>query len=172
VVPNFGEPEADWTDEYDWTRYRGSQPYPCPGGWVLDIIEGDGGMWYLYAEIGEDHETDSDVHDAFEPDYEAYNDARGETAFLSSKIVEDNLAERTSTTEYELKVAGEVVFRRVEPDRDDLWSAVAEALQAYCDDESLEGIAPSTGELPEDLKKEQETEQRKAENKGLGEFDD
>lgn len=171
-MPRFDPPEADWADEYDWTRYRGPQPYPCPGEWVLDIIEGDGGMWYLYADIGEEHETDTDVYDAFKPDYEAYNEARGETAFLSSKIVEDNLAERTSTAEHELKIAGEVVFRRVEPDREDLWEAVAEALQAYCDGENINGIAPSTGELPEDLKKKRETEKRKAENKGLGEFDE
>lgn len=168
----FDPPEADWTDEYAWTRYRGPHPYPCPDDWVLDTPEGGGAMWYRYPDVGENHETDTDVCDAFEPDYEAYNDARGETAMLLSTIVDENLAEQTSTVEFELKIDGDSVFRRVEPDAEDLWGTAAEALSAYANSEDLDEVAPTSGRLPEDLQQAQDIEQRQSENRGLGEFDE
>lgn len=169
-MPRFDPPEADWTDEFEWTRYRGPQPYPCPADWVLDLVEGDGIIWYRFPGIGEGLEMDDDVREVFEPDYEEYDDARGETAILSKEIVEDNPRKRESKLEHELSIDGETIFRRVEPDDEDLFATVAEALARYSNGQELEDVAPSTGRLPEDLREQQETERRQAENQSLTQF--
>lgn len=169
-MPQFDPPEADWTDDYAWTRYRGPQAYPCPADWVLDVVEGDGIIWYRFPGIGEGLETDNDVRDVFEPDYEEYDDARGETAVLSNKIVEDNPREQECKLEQKLTIEEETVFCRVEPDDEDLFATVAEALSRYSNGQDLEDIAPSTGQLPEDLRKQQETERKQSENQSLTQF--
>lgn len=162
--------ESDrWKYEYDSTRYRAGV-YPCPAGWVLREPDGDAVSWHRYPGIGEGLGTDSDVLDVFEADTEGYNDAREETAMLLMDPLEIDMRAGTETVEYELSIDGETVFRRVDPDRDDVMTAAAEALSRFSNGRGLNSVAPESGRLPDDLQEQQAVEQRKAENQSLGDF--
>lgn len=157
------EPEADWTDDYDWTRYRGPQPYPVPEDWVLNIVEAGGAMFRRYPEIGNDHETDSEASEHFAPDYEGLEEARGIEASVGTKYIDEEEVET-------LTVAGEEVFQRVSPTTEDLYKTVAEALTRAATGEEYADIEPSTGSPPAAVRREQEIERRKSENHGLGQY--
>ena len=169
---NWDDPDADWTNEYGWTRYRGPQPWPCPADWVLNIPEEGGAVWYRYPGLGEGMETDNDVLDLFDANEdEEREDARGETAILIADPLEVDLRRGTETIEYRLEIDGETVFRRVDSDYDDVLASVAEAMSRYSNGQSLDDVAPSSGRLPDDIQSQQELEQRKSENRSLGDFE-
>jgi hypothetical protein len=159
------EPDADWTDEYPWTRYRGPQPYPCPEDWVLNIVEGDATVFRRYPELGQDYGTDDEVVETFAPDYEGLNEARGEEASVS--IDYDQNSDEPS---HSLQVGSETVFQRLEPDPDDLWATVADVLARVARDEDYQELAPSTGSPPASVLREREIQKRKEENQQLTEF--
>ena len=63
---------------------------------------------------------------------------------------------------------------RVDPDHDDLYGAVAEALAKHSRGESFEDVTPASGRPPAPSKaeqKESEVEQRKENNAALGDFE-
>lgn len=173
-MPRFDPPEAAWTDEYEWTRYRGPQPYPVPADWVLRIVEGDGIGWYRFPGLGEGLAKDTEVRDVLGIG-DDYEDALAEAdeAWLDYKIVEaggDGFDPEPDTVEHTLTIAGETVFRRVDPDRDDLMAAVAETLSKFTNGAEWRAVEPSTGRLPDDLKREQELERRRERNASLDGF--
>ena len=179
MTPFGDDPDADWTDEYAWTRYRGPQPYPVPGDWTLNLVEGDGVMWNRYPAHGEGREMDDHVlesfkeaTDTYDDPYEAYNDAREEWAGLGHEVLEWNAAERTETLKQVLKIEGNTVFERVEPDGEDLWKVTANALAQYDDGTPVEEIEVSfsTGSKPPDQLREEMIEQRQAENEYITNF--
>jgi hypothetical protein len=173
-MPDFGEPEADWTDDYAWTRYRGPQPWPCPADWALDIVEGDGTIWQRYPGVGEGLELADDVYGVFETeggfDDEAYNDAREERAFLTREAIDVSHRRGEETVEWKLTIDNETVFRRVDPEFNDVLKAAAEALSKYSNGADYSEVLPSTGSVPEDLQFERELEERIEENQTFDDF--
>lgn len=167
-MSRFGEPDAEWTDDYPWTRYRGPQPYPCPGDWVLGAPEMLAYGWYFYPDIGRQNETDNDVADAFGQNYDGYNDALEGRAFLIAEDTADSIREETIS--WRLSIDGEDVFERVEPDSEDLWATVAEILQRYSDGVDYDDLAPESGRLTQAERREQQLEARKESNQSLGDF--
>jgi len=168
----FDEPDEEWTDEYAWTRYRGPQPYPVPADWVLNLPEEGGAMWYRYPGVGQGLQSDDDVYEVFEPDDEAYNDARGETAFLMPEVVDEDRRAREVTQKWELTIGGETVFERVDPDYEELWATAAAALATYAGGTDVADLdcVPSSGRLPEEERQQREVEKRENENQSLGDF--
>lgn len=171
TINRWDPPEADWAAEYDWTRYRGPEAYPVPGAWVLSIVEGDGIIWYRYPEVGVGKDSDTDVHEALNSDDE-YNDLRSAMASLGNTIVDEDRQAREVTLEQELTIEGKTVFRRVEPDSDELYANAAAALKTYDEDPGTDEFALSwqTGRLPDDIREEQKLERRKEQNNSLGDF--
>lgn len=177
-MPNFGNPEAGWTDTYDWTRYRGPQPYPCPGAWVLGLVEGDGIGWRRYPEHnGDAHEHDDDVLD--EIDADDVGEVRGDAtrATLINELVEFSQRDPDETSvEHRLSIAGEDVFRRVDPTTEDLFGSVAEALARFDAGEAVAEFAgdvePTTGRPPAGVQSQREIERRESENRSLEAFGD
>jgi len=168
---NFDEPDAEWTDEYDWARYRGPQPYPTPGGWVLGTPEVLACGWYCYPDIGPNHGLNDEVREAFGKNDDGYNDARSGRAMLIGDPVDDA---REETIKWEFTVDGETVFESVDPDDENLWSVVAEVLQRHSDGREYSDCEPPSGRPPgltEAERKERETEQRKQNNASLGDFE-
>jgi hypothetical protein len=159
------EPDADWTDDYSWTRYRGPQPYPCPEDWVLNIVEGDAAVFRRYPELGQDHETDDEVVETFAPEYKGLNEARGEEASVSVDYDRNG-----DESPHSLQIGSEVVFRRVEPDPEDLWATVADVLARVARGEDYQDVAPTTGSPPTSVLREREIERHKQENQQLTEF--
>jgi hypothetical protein len=166
-MSRFDEPEAEWTDEYAWTRYRGPQPHPCPGGWVLKMPEMMAVSWVYFPDIGSVNETETDVREAFGMNDSGYEDARSAEAFLIGEGVGSIREESVCWT---LSIDGDDVFERVDPDHDDLYAAVAEALAKHSRGGSFDDVAPESGRLTEAERKQRETEQRKQNNAALGEF--
>jgi hypothetical protein len=173
-MPNFDAPEADWTDTYDWTRYRGPQPYPCPGPWVLGTVEADGAGWHYYPECnGDAYATDTELQDG-EP-YDAWKGGPTAKAGLLNDIVEDS---RTGPTvlEHRFTISGEVVFKRAGPDEGDLFGSIAEALARYDAGEPISEFAaavePTTGDSPAREASKRDLERRREENASLGEWAD
>jgi hypothetical protein len=180
TISRWDPPEADWAADHDWTRYRGPQPYPVPEDWVLDTPEGGIVGWYHFPDVGEGQATVDDVYDEFEAEYhdwDAYQDAveeaRGVRAFLSNDIVEDD-RHGNVILEHELSIAGDTIFRRVDPSETELWARTAEALSRYAEDDDVEEIAKDigfqSGRLPDELQEEREKDRRREENAGLDEF--
>jgi len=180
TINRWDAPEADWAADYDWTRYRGPRPYPAPEDWVLDEPEGGIVGWQHFPDVGKGHGLLDDVYDELEGDYDdwdayeaAVEEVRGVRAFLSNEIVEDG-RDMDVILEHELSIAGDTVFRRVDPTDDELWARTAEALTRYASGETVEEFADDigfqSGRLPEDLQEERKQERRREENTGLGEF--
>lgn len=183
TINRWDPPEGDWAAEYDWTRYRGPDPWPVPGGWVFRDPEG-GGWWQYLGDLGVGHDDENSIRDALEEDdleYEEIDERleeyRGPYAFLSTETANpDEVSIRDYSNEkleWSLKVGDTQVFRRVEPDRSDMMGVVAEALAAFHEDEleeKLDGLVPSTGRKPDDVLEQEALEQRKEENQGLDEF--
>lgn len=159
------EPDADWTDEYPWTRYRGPQPYPCPEDWVLNIVEGNATVFYRYPDLGQEYETDDEVADTFAPEHEGVNEARGETASVT--IDHDRNGDELP---YSMQIDNEVVFQRVDPNPEDLWATVADVLARVARGEDYQDVAPTTGNPPATVLRERKLERRKEENQQLTEF--
>jgi hypothetical protein len=182
TINRWDPPEGDWAAEYDWTRYRGPDPWPVPGGWLFKDPE-EGGWWQYFGDAGVGHwdrhrlldelKDDESVDDATD----ALEDARGALAYLN---VETANPDEVSIRDYEneklewaLEVADTQVFRRVEPDRSDLMAAVAEALAAYHEDaldERVDEIIPTSGRKPADIREQERVERRQEENQSLGAF--
>lgn len=183
TINRWDPPDADWAAEYDWTRYRGPDPWPVPGGWVFKDPEG-GGWWEYYGELGEGHHSTNDIRDKLDADGfeyyeidEALEDARGPYAWLSVETANpDEVSIRNleaEELEWSLEIDKTEVFRRVEPERDDLMATVAEALAAYHEgdlEERLDELVPKTGRKPDDVLEQEALEQRKAENESLDGF--
>jgi thiamine pyrophosphokinase len=163
----FDRPDAEWTAEYPWTRYRGPDPWPCPGAWLLTEPEGLYVRWIRYPEVGIDHGTTSTV-DTEVLDYGAVDDHRAEEAWLIGDDIADSI--REETIKWTLEVDNTEVFARVEPAWDDLMAAVAEALRRFEADEEWAAVEPESGRLPPEQRRQRELEQRKASNQSLGEF--
>jgi hypothetical protein len=159
------EPDANWTDEYAWTRYRGPQPYPCPEDWVLNIVEGDATVFYRYLDLGQDYETDDEVVDTFAPKYEGMNEARSEVASVT--IDYDRNGDELP---YSMQIDNEVVFQRVDPDPEDLWATVAEVLARVARGEDYDDMYLTTGSPLASVLRNRELERRKEENQQLTEF--
>jgi len=172
-MPNFGEPDAGWTDEYPWTRYRGAQPYPCPADWVLGLVEGDGIGWHRYPGIAEGHDHQRDVVDLFD-DYDAREDAHAERATLLNDIVEGASIRDEDDVKHELSIDGETVFVRIDPEMSDLMATVAEVLARYSGGEALgviaDGLSFSTGRPPARVVEQNAVEQREEQNQSLTDF--
>ena len=169
----FGEPDAEWTDVYDWTRYRGPQPYPCPGGWVLGLVEADGAGWKRFPGLGGALEHDDDVIDEHGPD--VYNEDMAERASLLNEI--ETFDERNpdaAEMRHTLKIGGEQVFSVVEPDEEELFAAVAEALARFDAGEQIDEFAadvePQSGTAPESERSAKELKRKREENNSLGDF--
>jgi len=175
TINRWDPPEGDWAAEYDWTRYRGPQPYPCPADWVLDEPEGDAVGWYRFPEIGAGHATTDDVYDALEPDYDAIEEHRGERARLINDIVQDS-PNGPVILEHEFSIGGETVFSRIDPSDEELWATVADALARYASGDSVEEIAAEvgwqSGRLSAEERKKREQERRREANQSLEAFDD
>lgn len=170
---NFDAPDAEWTDVFAWTRYRGPQPYPCPGSWVLGIVDADGVGWKRFPGVGDPLEHDDDVID--EHDTEVYNEDMAERASLRNETenfdIRDPGAEEMRHT---LKIAGEKVFSVVEPDSEELFAGVAEALARYDAGEEIGEFAadvePDSGRPPDGEQSEQTLERKREENNSLDDF--
>lgn len=175
TINRWDPPEADWAAEHDWTRYRGPQPYPVPADWVLDEPEGGAVGWYHFPNIGEGHGTSTDVYDTFDPDYDAIEEARGERAFLINDIVEDS-RNGPVILEHEFSIAGETVFSRIDPNDEELWATVADALTRYAGGDSVEEIAADigwqSGRLSTEERERRRQERRREENQSLEAFSD
>lgn len=183
TIGRWDPPDGDWAAEYDWTRYRGPDPWPVPGGWVFGDPE-EGGWWKYYGELGVGHANDNSILDALKEDetvtdpYEELEAAQGPYAYLNVETANpDEVSIRNhENEEYEwaFKIGDTAVFTRVEPERSDLLAAVAEALMAAHEgdlDERRNSIAPTTGRAPETELKKKAIEQRREENSSLSEFD-
>lgn len=164
--PDFGEPDDDWTDDYTWTRYRGPQPWPVPADWVLK----DAGLWQRFPGIGEGLQSHHDVHDALDKDLDAIEEARGVESYLLDELLEFDQRRGIEIHEWKLVIAGETIFRREDPDFEDVLAATAEALSRCSNDQGLDDVVPSSGRPPEDVREEREIERRKEANEWLDAF--
>lgn len=182
TINRWDVPDGDWAAEYDWTRYRGPDPWPVPGGWVFKDPEG-GGWWQYFGDLGVGHAKDDSILDELKEDdsvedpYEALDDARGEYAYLEVETANpDEVSLRNpedEELEWTLEVDGADIFRRVEPDRSDLMEAVAQALDAYHAgelDERAKEIVPESGRKPDDIQEQEELERVKEENESIDDF--
>ena len=182
TINRWDPPEGDWAAEYDWTRYRGPDPWPVPGGWLFKDPE-DGGWWQFFGDAGVGHWDSHDLLDELKDDPSvedasaALDEHRGEYAHLHVETANpDEVSIRNpedEKLEWTLEVAGKQVFRRVEPDRSDLMAAVAEALAAFHEgdlDERAAEIVPTSGRKPDDIQEQEELERRQEENESLDEF--
>lgn len=182
TIDRWDPPEGDWAAEHDWTRYRGPDPFPVPGGWVFKDPE-EGGWWQYFGDAGVGHPYDSGILDEFKEDpsvedpYDELEVYRGPYAWLT---VETANPEEVTPRSYEnerlqwtLEIAETEVFSRVEPDRSDLMAAVAEALAAYHEgdlEERVDEIAPVSGSKPPEVREQERLEERKQSNQSLGDF--
>lgn len=185
TINRWDVPEGNWAAEHDWTRYRGPDPWPVPGGWVFKDPEG-GGWWEYFGDAGVGQYIDDSVLDALEDDeaiadaFEAMNDLRdqhGEYARLSVETANpDEVSFRNpedEQLEWTLDVDGTQVFQCVEPDRKGLMAAVAQALAAFHDDaldEQVSEIEPPSGRQSDDEREETTIEERQERNQSLGDF--
>ena len=182
TINRWDPPEGDWAADHDWTRYRGPDPWPVPGGWVFKSPE-EGGWWQYFGDMGVGHHSDDSIleelkdDDSVDDPYDALDDARSEYASITIETANpEEVSLRNpedEKLEWELTVAGVQVFRRVEPDSSDLMAAVADALAAFHDgdlDDRVGEIVPETGEKPEDILEEEDLERRQDENESLDEF--
>jgi hypothetical protein len=87
TINRWDPPEGDWAAEYDWTRYRGPDPWPVPGGWLFKDPE-DGGWWQFFGDAGVGHWDSHDLLDELKDDPSvedasaALDEHRGEYAYL------------------------------------------------------------------------------------------
>jgi len=160
-------PNHDWTDDYPVATYNRA-PYPAPGGWVFTEPEGLAYRWVRYTGgVGEGRTSQYDIYD--EVDADVREQAFGEDAFLIGEDIGDGF--RDETIQWRLTIGNEDGFKRVEPDWPDMLAAVAEALDRYPDGD-WQDVAPNSGELPPEVKREREIERRKDENESLGAWGD
>jgi len=185
TINRWDPPEGDWATEHDWTRYRGPDPWPVPGGWVFKDPE-EGGWWQYFGDVGVGHHRSDDIRDEIvgddppdDPLDDPLEEHRGPLAFLEVKTANPDevslLNHDNEKLEWTLKIGDTQVFRRVEPDRPDLMAAVAEALAAYHEgalDERKGDIVPTSGQKPQDIREQERLEQRREENQSLGNFAD
>jgi len=182
TINRWDAPEGEWAADYPWTRYRGPPPWPVPGGWVFEDPEG-GGWWTYYGELGVGHYDDNKIRDELRDDdsvdnpHDLVEEARGARAYLEVETANpDEVSLRNpedEKLEWSLKIDDTRVFRRVEPDRPDLMAAVAEALDAYHEDEldeRVDAIVPSSGRKPDDVREQETIEEREEQNRALGEY--
>lgn len=184
TINRWDAPDADWAAEYDWTRFRGPDPWPVPGGWTFGDPE-EGGWWIYFGDAGVGHGNDNSILDELQEDesiedaFDAMNELReehGERASLAARTANPDevsmMNPDAEELEWELKVDGAQVFRRVEPDRDDLMGSVAAALEAYHEgrEDRFEEIVPETGRKPDDVLEQEKQERREEENDSLDEF--
>ena len=167
IIGRFGTPDAEWTADYPWTRYRGPQPWPCPGDWLLDEPEGTIIRWIRYPDVGEGHGTAS-VVDRKVLDHDGISDHRAEEAWLSCEDIADSMREETQ--KWTLEIKNTEVFSRVEPDFDELLGAVAEALGLFGVGGDWQAVDPTTGRLPPEQRRERTIERRKESNESLDAF--
>jgi hypothetical protein len=121
---------VDWTDEYETTTYRGPQPYPVPGAWVLGMVEGDGIGWKHFPGVGEDLSHDDEVGEADPDRYFEGADAHADL-ILQYPPGADALEDPPY---HELKLDGEVVMvlkDASEVSEPEWWTAIAETLARY-----------------------------------------
>lgn len=180
-----GAPDDDWTEEYPWTRHRGPDPWPVPGGWIFKNPEG-GGWWIYYGEAGIGHDFNNSIREELEEETtieeasQRITEIRKENGERASLHVETANPDEVSRKnpedeklEWEFKIEETTLFKRVEPDRADLMEAVAEGLQAYHDgtlDDKKDEILPSSGKKPEKQRKQEKIERRKEQNSSLDQF--
>jgi len=182
TINRWDAPDGDWAAENDWTRYRGPDPWPVPGGWVFKDPE-EGGWWQYFGDAGVGDDDSDSILDELKHDpsvgdpYDALDEERGELASLEVKTANpDEVSLRNiedEKLEWTFKIGSIQVFRRVEPERSDLMAAVAEALVAYHEDildERVDEIVPTSGRKPADIREQEQLEQRKESNKSLGDF--
>jgi hypothetical protein len=170
-MPGFGDPKPDWTDDYQWARFRGPQPYPAPADWVLDDVEGDGISWTRFPGVGEPFTSDHEVRDHID-DWEALEEACAERAFLIDELEEFNPRKKIEVHEHTFSIDGEDVFSAVDPDFEDLMATVAECLAQFSGGRDVSAIDefPETAG-PDDGESEAErVARRKEENQPLGDF--
>ena len=182
TINRWDAPDGNWAAEYDWTRYRGPDPWPVPGDWVFKDPEG-GGWWQYFGNVGVGHHSSDSILDELKDDESvedpcgALDELRGPHAYLKVETANpDEVSLRNledEKIEWTLKVDGTEVFRRVDPDRPDLMGAVAQALHAYHTGD-LEGniaeIVPASGRKPKDIREQEDLEERKQNNQSLGDF--
>lgn len=181
TINRWDAPDGDWAAEHDWTRYRGPDPWPVPGGWVFKDPEG-GGWWEYFGEAGVGHGSDDSLLEELKDDesvddpYETLNDERGRYAFLRVETSNPEVARRNpedEKLEWSLEISDVEVFRRVAPDRSDLMAAVAEGLAAYHEgtlDDKVGGIVPASGQKPKSVLDEERLERRQENNRSLGDY--
>jgi hypothetical protein len=182
TINRWDVPDGTWAAEYDWTRYRGPDPWPVSGGWVFKDPEG-GGWWQYFDDAGVGHHSSDSILDELKEDetvedpYDALDELRGPHAYLKVETANpDEVSLRNpedEKLEWTLEVDGTEVFRRIESDRSDLMGAVAQALHAYHSGD-LEGniaeIVPASGRKPKDIREQEDLEERKQNNQSLGDF--
>lgn len=150
-MPRFGVPDAEWAEQFDWTRYRGSRVYPVPADWVLASVGDDGIRWSRFPGIGEGLETSEDIAVVFENDTDAIAEARAEGALLGLEVGSSGDGGRQELA-CELLIAEEAAFRRIAFDREELFGCVADVLARYSGGQDVDEIAvePATGRPLED----------------------
>lgn len=160
TIGQWDVPDADWSRSYDWTRYRGPDAYPVPGRWVLSMPDGDGTSWY-YFEEGDGQSKSGDIEIDAEP---------LATALLFFRRDSEASIRDEPDVEWEFSIDGTEIFRRVNPDRDDAYGAIARALSAYHRGQDPDEIAatPDTGRKPDDVLEQEELERKQEENESLG----
>lgn len=153
-----------------------------PGGWVLNLADEGGMMWYHYGAAGEDCDHENDVlEDAFGGDIEAFDAARGVEAWCVPDLVHQDPDSEAEHYSWELRIYTETVFEVVDPDPEDVWAAAAEALARYDAGEAIadvdvtvaSGTPRSEWLTPPEraAKRKREREQRRREeNQSLGDF--
>lgn len=159
----------DWTDEYDWTRSFGYN-YPCPGGWVLRMVE-EGAMWTHYPDHGDGLEHTDDVLDEYGE--EAYNEGVNINAYLHRGDAPES-SFNNIVLESVFQIGETTLFARIDTEDDDLFGTIAEALDRFDKGESpemmLDEVAPETGRLTEEEKEKRKLARREEENQDISSF--
>lgn len=156
--------EMDWMDEFPAAEIHGDY-YPAPCDWVVDLVEFGGTKWSRFPGLGEGMIRLGEVEGIVDGNTAAIEDGRDCVAWLG---VGD--AGKQDSVEYTFRLDGDEIFRIVDPEMNDLWTAAAEVMARYSNHQDHEAVSVDSGTLPDDVIADQEIEQRAGENRSLGEF--
>lgn len=167
-----------WTDGIAYIRHHG-QCVPTPADWVLRSIDGDGIRWSRFPKIASGVNTYDGVLDAFtpsdEPEQGVNTDALAEAEAYEAWLTWEQLEpmRRGDSRRVEIfELDGETLFRRVQPERDECFAAVAEILKRVSHDGDYRDVDLDSGEPhPEDVR-QQEINKRREQNQQLTQWTD
>jgi len=158
---SFGEPQSEWTVKYEWTRRDPTgQPIPTPKTWVLNNLDANDVIWQRFPEFGDEASTTDELDTHISGIQEA-NERRQETAVLS------RFNDPEGNTHCEFSIDGDVLFRRVNPEREELWETIAQTLNAYPRSAENNTITIKSGHPPDE---EPNQDARRSQNRDISDF--